>query len=58
MLALTVVDIRPGVRQEHKAIMDATLARDADLACRLLGEHIERTFVGFSKIAVELLPRE
>lgn len=58
MLALTVVDIRPGVRQEHKAIMDATLARDADLACRLLGEHIERTFVGFSKIAAELLPRE
>ena len=58
MLTLTVVDIRPGVRQEHKAIMDAALARDADLACRLLGEHIERTFVGFAKIAAELLPRE
>lgn len=58
MLTLTVVDIRPGVRQEHKAIMEAALARDADLACRLLSEHIERTFIGFSKLAAELLPRE
>jgi len=31
------------VHAEHKAILDATLARDAALACRLLGEHIERS---------------
>lgn len=58
MLTLPVVDIRPGVRQEHKAIMDAALARDADLACRLLGEHIERTFTGFVKAAGERVPAE
>ena len=28
---------------EHRAIVDATLARDPDLACRLLTQHIERT---------------
>lgn len=31
------------VHAEHKAILDAVLARDVDLACRLEGEHIERT---------------
>ena len=31
------------VHAEHKAIFDATLARNPDLACQLLGEHIERT---------------
>src|SRR5271163_3689441 len=28
---------------EHKNILDACLARDADLACRLIDEHLKRT---------------
>jgi len=31
------------VAKEHREIMDATLDRNADLACRLLREHLERT---------------
>lgn len=31
------------VAGEHRAIFEATVARDADLACRLHGEHIART---------------
>ena len=31
------------VHAEHKAVLDAALARDVDLACRLEGEHIEKT---------------
>jgi GntR family transcriptional regulator, carbon starvation induced regulator len=31
------------VHAEHKAIFDATIARDRDRACRLLEEHIDRT---------------
>jgi DNA-binding GntR family transcriptional regulator len=31
------------VHSEHKAIFDATLARDVELACKLTGDHIERT---------------
>jgi DNA-binding GntR family transcriptional regulator len=54
-LSLVILNVRPGVRQEHKAIMEAALARDADLACRLTEEHIERTFVALSKIPKEVL---
>jgi DNA-binding GntR family transcriptional regulator len=31
------------VHAEHKAIFDAVIARDADLACKLTADHIERT---------------
>lgn len=31
------------VHAEHKAVVDAALARDVDLACRLEAEHIDRT---------------
>jgi GntR family transcriptional regulator, carbon starvation induced regulator len=31
------------VDAEHKGILDACLARDADLACRLIEEHLKRT---------------
>ncbi len=31
------------VHAEHQGILDATLARNADLACGRLGEHIERS---------------
>lgn len=34
---------RTGVSPEHNAIVEATLARDADTACRLLSEHIANT---------------
>jgi DNA-binding GntR family transcriptional regulator len=34
---------RRDVAGEHRAIFDATIARDADLACRLHTEHIQRT---------------
>lgn len=33
------------VHAEHQAILDATLARDADLACKLTEDHIDRTLV-------------
>lgn len=35
--------IRLDVQSEHRAIMEAALARDTDLACRLSEEHIDRT---------------
>jgi GntR family transcriptional regulator, carbon starvation induced regulator len=56
-LSLVILNVRPGVRQEHKSIMDAALARNADLACRLTEEHIERTFAALSKIPKDLLER-
>jgi GntR family transcriptional regulator, carbon starvation induced regulator len=31
------------VDSEHKAILDACLARDAELACRLIDDHLKRT---------------
>jgi len=31
------------VHAEHKAIFDATIARDVDLACKLTADHIDRT---------------
>ena len=34
---------RPANEQEHRAILGATVARDADRAVRLLSEHFERT---------------
>ncbi|CAN5147792.1 GntR family transcriptional regulator [soil metagenome] len=36
-------DTERDVAAEHRGIMDAALARDADLAARLLEEHISRT---------------
>ncbi len=38
------------VHAEHKAIFDAALARDADLACKLVGEHIARTLTVMAKL--------
>jgi GntR family carbon starvation induced transcriptional regulator len=54
-LSLAILNVRPGVGQEHKAIMEATLARDVALACRLSEEHIERNFQMFSNIPKDLL---
>ncbi|MCK9511289.1 MAG: FCD domain-containing protein [Pigmentiphaga sp.] len=34
---------RGGVQDEHRALRDAALSRQADLACELLGAHLRRT---------------
>jgi len=41
---------RRDVHSEHKNIMDATLARDADLACRLTEEHMDKTLATITHI--------
>ncbi len=38
------------VHAEHKAIFDAVLRRDADLACGLLADHIDRTVMVLRKV--------
>lgn len=38
------------VHAEHKAVLEAVLARDVDLACRLEGEHIDRTLEVLSSV--------
>ncbi len=38
------------VHAEHKAVFDAALARDVELACRLVGEHIDGTLAVMSKV--------
>ncbi|GLR67031.1 GntR family transcriptional regulator [Acidocella aquatica] len=38
------------VHAEHKSVFDAAMARDVDLACRLEGEHIDRTLAVMSKV--------
>jgi len=40
------------VRSEHTALMEAALARDADTACRVITEHIERT----TEVLTEMAP--
>ncbi len=42
-LALSRRTIARDLHAEHKAIFDAAIARDADLACKYAAEHIERT---------------
>ncbi|GAA4484089.1 GntR family transcriptional regulator [Rhodococcus olei] len=39
------------VAAEHRAILDAALARDADLAARLLSDHIDRTSAALRPVA-------
>ncbi len=42
-LALTDTSIPRDVHAEHQALMEATLARDADTACDVAAAHIQRT---------------
>jgi DNA-binding GntR family transcriptional regulator len=42
-LSLAAKDESRDVHAEHKAVLDAALARDVDLACRLEAEHIDKT---------------
>jgi DNA-binding GntR family transcriptional regulator len=46
--------LRAHVDQEHKAIFDAALARDADLAVDLLTQHLETTARQLEAIAPEV----
>ncbi|NPT60255.1 GntR family transcriptional regulator [Paraburkholderia elongata] len=41
-ISLTHTEIERDVHAEHKAIMEAALARDVTTVCRLEGEHIKR----------------
>lgn len=43
-LVITRQPISRDLHAEHKAILDAALARDSKNACRLLGEHISKTY--------------
>ncbi len=49
-MAISRRTIPRDVHAEHKAILDATLARDADLACKYMAEHIERTLTVFREL--------
>ena len=42
-ISLAARDETRDVHAEHKAVLDAALARDVDLACRLEAEHIDKT---------------
>ena len=42
-LAVTDRSIPRDVHADHLALMEATLARDADLACDIAARHIQRT---------------
>lgn len=55
-IALSRQTVPRDVHAEHKAILEATLNRDADLACRLLDEHINRTLVVITRIMSEKPP--
>ena len=46
-MAMSKRTVPRDVHSEHKAIFDATLARDVELACKLTGDHIERTLTVF-----------
>lgn len=48
-VALSIRTVPRDVHAEHTAIREAALARDADRACRVLGEHIDRTVDVFRK---------
>lgn len=41
------------VHAEHQGILDATLARDTELAVKLTGEHIERSVLALAKMYAE-----
>jgi len=42
-MSLPYARIERNVDDEHRAILDATLARDADRACEALADHLQRT---------------
>ena len=48
--ALVATDGGRHVHAEHQAIMEATLDRNADLACQLTEEHIDKTLVATTRM--------
>ena len=52
-LAVAKVGIRMSVQSEHRAIMEAALARDVELACRLIEEHIDLGLRGLAQFPPE-----
>lgn len=51
-MALAKRPIARDLHAEHKAIFDAAMARDTDLACRMMADHIERTLTAL-RVALE-----
>lgn len=57
--ALADTSIPRDVHAEHTALMNATLARDAEEACRVVTEHIERTTGVIEKLSEnDLIPTD
>lgn len=54
-LSITRRPIPRDLQDEHRRIHDAALARDADLACRLLASHIQTTFDAMEHLPPEVL---
>lgn len=52
-LSMNTRTIPRNVHVEHQAIMEATLARDADRACRLAEDHIDRTLSVLSSVMAD-----
>ena len=51
MQAVTLKAVpRRTLQKEHRAILDAALARNASLACELLKAHIKNAAVGVSRV--------
>ena len=44
------------IHGEHQAIMDATLARNGPLACKLLEDHMDRTLTHLTALLADTLP--
>ncbi|MDO8984023.1 hypothetical protein [Cypionkella sp.] len=56
MLQQCNVEHHRDIQAEHGALWQATLARDADLACDLLAEHYRRT-AGFIESQMAAAPQ-
>jgi DNA-binding GntR family transcriptional regulator len=56
--SLVALGARRDVHAEHQAIIEATLARDADLACRLTEEHMDKTVVNMARLLEPALPQK
>ena len=52
-LAVARRNVPRDVHAEHQAIFDATLARDIELTCRLMAEHILRTLTVLRSVVAE-----
>jgi DNA-binding GntR family transcriptional regulator len=55
-IAVTRRNVPRDVHAEHQAILDATLARDVELACKLTAEHIERTLTVLRSVMAQAQP--